>query len=80
MHGKTSPVHHDGSGVLAALPDPFTATRYHSLVVDPDSLPAVLTGTARTADGTLMACGTANTPPSACSSTPNRCSPPKVSS
>ncbi|MFD5505924.1 anthranilate synthase component II [Streptomyces sp. NPDC127061] len=54
VHGKTSPVHHDGSGVLAALPHPFTATRYHSLVVDPDSLPAVLTSTARTADGTLM--------------------------
>ncbi|MFF7652583.1 anthranilate synthase component II [Streptomyces sp. NPDC007983] len=54
VHGKTSPVHHDGSGVLAGLPDLFTATRYHSLVVDPGSLPAELTATARTADGTLM--------------------------
>ncbi|WP_328928137.1 aminodeoxychorismate/anthranilate synthase component II [Streptomyces sp. NBC_00190] len=54
VHGKTSPVHHDGTGVLAGLPDPFTATRYHSLVVDPDSLPAELAGNAHTADGTLM--------------------------
>ena len=39
MHGKTSPVSHDGSGVFAGLPSPFTATRYHSLVIRPDSLP-----------------------------------------
>lgn len=39
LHGKTSPVEHDGTGVLAGLPSPFTATRYHSLVVDVDQLP-----------------------------------------
>jgi anthranilate synthase component 2/para-aminobenzoate synthetase component 2 len=54
VHGKTSPVHHDGSGVLAGLPDPFTATRYHSLVVDPAGLPDALVVTARTAQGTVM--------------------------
>lgn len=53
MHGKTSAVHHEGAGWLAGLPTPFTATRYHSLVVD--SLPDVLEVTARTADGTVMA-------------------------
>ncbi|WP_328580876.1 anthranilate synthase component II [Streptomyces sp. NBC_00370] len=55
VHGKTSQVHHDGSGVLAGLPNPFTATRYHSLVVPEDSLPDELRAVARTADGTLMA-------------------------
>jgi anthranilate synthase component II len=53
MHGKTSAVHHQGDGWLSGLPSPFTATRYHSLVVD--SLPDVLEVTARTADGTVMA-------------------------
>ena len=42
MHGKTSAIHHDGEGVFAGLPDPFVATRYHSLVVDPASVPDVL--------------------------------------
>ena len=46
MHGKTSSVHHDGQGVFAGLPDPFVATRYHSLVVEPDSVPDVLEVTA----------------------------------
>ena len=46
MHGKTSPINHDGIGVFAGLPDPFEATRYHSLVVDPDSVPAELEVTA----------------------------------
>ncbi|MBV8981757.1 MAG: aminodeoxychorismate/anthranilate synthase component II [Acidimicrobiia bacterium] len=55
MHGKTSFVHHDGAGVLAGLPDPFEATRYHSLVVDPASIPDVLEVTATTDDGTVMA-------------------------
>jgi anthranilate synthase/aminodeoxychorismate synthase-like glutamine amidotransferase len=55
MHGKTSFVHHDGAGVLAGLPDPLEATRYHSLVVDRDTLPAVFEVTAETADGTIMA-------------------------
>ena len=54
MHGKTSLVHHDGQGVLAGLPDPFEATRYHSLVVEQESLPDVLEITAQTDDGTIM--------------------------
>jgi anthranilate synthase/aminodeoxychorismate synthase-like glutamine amidotransferase len=48
MHGKTSTVNHSGVGVLAGLPQPFTATRYHSLVIDPASMPAELEVTART--------------------------------
>jgi len=48
MHGKTSPVHHRGRGVFAGLPDPFEATRYHSLVVEQASLPACLEVTAWT--------------------------------
>ena len=55
VHGKTSSVHHRGQGVLAGLPQPFEATRYHSLVVDPASLPADLEVTATTGDGTIMA-------------------------
>ena len=55
VHGKTSLVHHRGDGVLAGLPDPFEATRYHSLVVDPDSVPPDLEVTATTGDGTVMA-------------------------
>jgi anthranilate synthase component 2 len=54
MHGKTSPVHHDGRGVFAGLPDPFVATRYHSLVVDPGSVPDELEVTATTPDGVIM--------------------------
>jgi len=54
MHGKTSLVHHDGSGVFAGLPDPFEATRYHSLVVDRASVPDELTITAWTDDGVVM--------------------------
>ena len=54
MHGKTSAIHHDGTGVFAGLPDPFIATRYHSLVVDPDSVPDELEVTATTADGVIM--------------------------
>jgi anthranilate synthase/aminodeoxychorismate synthase-like glutamine amidotransferase len=55
MHGKTSLVHHDGKGLLAGLPQPFEATRYHSLVVDAESVPAALEVTARTDDGVVMA-------------------------
>jgi para-aminobenzoate synthetase component 2 len=55
LHGKTSEVHHKGEGVLAGLPDPFTATRYHSLAVVEATLPAELEVTARTASGVVMA-------------------------
>jgi len=54
MHGKTSPVTHDDSGVFAGLPSPFTATRYHSLVVPEDGLPPALRVNARAPDGTVM--------------------------
>jgi anthranilate synthase component II len=54
MHGKTSPVHHDGRGLFRGLPDPFTATRYHSLLVERESLPAVLEVTAWTDEGEIM--------------------------
>ena len=50
MHGKTSPVYHTGEGVFAGLPSPFTATRYHSLVVERDSLPGCFEVTAWTQD------------------------------
>ncbi|MVA74780.1 aminodeoxychorismate/anthranilate synthase component II [Auraticoccus sp. F435] len=55
LHGKTSPVLHEGRGVLAGLPSPFTATRYHSLAIAPDTLPDVLEVTARTETGVIMA-------------------------
>jgi anthranilate synthase component 2 len=55
MHGKLSAVEHDGQGILLGLPSPFAATRYHSLIAEPDSLPACLEVTARTADGVIMA-------------------------
>lgn len=55
LHGKTSQVHHTGAGVLADLPSPFTATRYHSLAVDAATLPAEIEVTARTASGVVMA-------------------------
>ncbi len=53
MHGKTSPIFHEGASVFAGLPSPFTATRYHSLIVDRASLPPVLEVTAET-DGLIM--------------------------
>jgi para-aminobenzoate synthetase component II len=55
LHGKTSLVHHDGDGLLAGLPDPFVATRYHSLSIRPDTLPAELEVTGRTESGVIMA-------------------------
>lgn len=54
MHGKTSPIEHVNSGVFAGLPSPLTATRYHSLTLDPDSIPDTLEVTARSADGVVM--------------------------
>ena len=55
LHGKTSQVQHGGAGVLAGLPEPFTATRYHSLAVAPESLPDVLEVTGTTESGVIMA-------------------------
>ena len=54
MHGKTSEIRHTGAGVFAGLPDPFTATRYHSLVVARETVPAVLEITAESEDGLVM--------------------------
>ena len=53
-HGKTSAISHDGKGVFAGLPDPFTAVRYHSLAADPPSLPDSLTVSARSESGVIM--------------------------
>lgn len=55
VHGKTSQVHHDGSGVLEGLASPFTATRYHSLAIDPATLPSRLVANGRTDTGLIMA-------------------------
>lgn len=55
LHGKTSQVFHEGAGVLAGLPSPFTATRYHSLAIAQDSVPDELQVTARTEAGVIMA-------------------------
>lgn len=54
MHGKTSLIHHQGQGVLRTLPAPFTANRYHSLIVERETLPAELEVTAETDDGLIM--------------------------
>jgi para-aminobenzoate synthetase component 2 len=54
MHGKTSPVRHDGSGCFRGLPSPFEATRYHSLMVERETLPSELRITAETDDGEIM--------------------------
>lgn len=55
VHGKASPIHHDGTGIFAGIPSPFMAARYHSLVIAPESLPRTLRVTARTEDGEIMA-------------------------
>ena len=55
MHGKTSRIHHSGTGLFAGLPNPFTATRYHSLVIAPASIPPTLQVTATSEDGEIMA-------------------------
>jgi anthranilate synthase/aminodeoxychorismate synthase-like glutamine amidotransferase len=54
MHGKLCPVEHDGRGVFAGLPSPFTVTRYHSLVADPQTLPEALEVSARSPEGEIM--------------------------
>jgi anthranilate synthase/aminodeoxychorismate synthase-like glutamine amidotransferase len=54
MHGKVSPVEHDGKTIFAGLPNPFTAGRYHSLVVRPETLPYCLEASAKTAEGEIM--------------------------
>ena len=54
MHGKTSPIHHDGQGLFAGLPNPFAATRYHSLVIERASMPDCLQVTAWTDEGEVM--------------------------
>jgi para-aminobenzoate synthetase component II len=54
MHGKTSPIEHDGNGVFRGLPSPFHATRYHSLVIEPTTVPECLVVTARTKEGEIM--------------------------
>ena len=74
MHGKTSPIEHDGKGVFAGLPSPLTGTRYHSLTIDPATVPDTLEVTATTADGTIIMGAAPATPTSrACSSTPRAC-------
>jgi anthranilate synthase/aminodeoxychorismate synthase-like glutamine amidotransferase len=54
MHGKTSLIHHKGTGVFAGLPNPLRAIRYHSLIIEPSSLPPCLEVTAETAEGEIM--------------------------
>ncbi len=54
VHGKTSPIHHDNTGVFAGLPDPFTATRYHSLIIARDRFPETLKVIAKTSDDIIM--------------------------
>jgi len=54
MHGKISDIHHQGAGVFHGLPESFEATRYHSLTIEPETLPDCLEVTARTSDGTIM--------------------------
>lgn len=54
MHGKTSPIEHDGSGAFKDIPSPFTATRYHSLTIDPSSVPDCLVVNAKSDDGVIM--------------------------
>ncbi|MGD9842333.1 MAG: aminodeoxychorismate/anthranilate synthase component II [Steroidobacteraceae bacterium] len=54
MHGKVSPVNHDGQGILAGMPNPFEAGRYHSLIAAPEAMPSVLEVTATTAEGEIM--------------------------
>ena len=70
MHGKTSEIRHDGRTLFAGLPHPFTATRYHSLVVARETVPDCLEVSAWTDDGLVMGLRHASTRSRACSSTP----------
>src|SRR5713101_8228880 len=71
FHGKTSQIHHDHKNIFRQLPDPFTATRYHSLIVEKKSLPRELTITAETDDGIIMGLRHRRTKSKGSSSTPN---------
>jgi len=62
MHGKTSRIHHQGEGIFSGLPNPFLATRYHSLVIAPESVPPELRVTATAEDGEIMAVAHATQP------------------
>jgi anthranilate synthase/aminodeoxychorismate synthase-like glutamine amidotransferase len=55
MHGKTSPIHHDGRGLFRGVPNPFEATRYHSLLIERETVPSCLTISAETPEGEIMA-------------------------
>ena len=73
MHGKTSMIRHRDVGVFRGLPNPVEATRYHSLIVERDTLPDALEITAETDDGLIMASGTVNGRSRVCSSIQSRC-------
>ena len=73
VHGHASDIHHDGSGILAGLPSPFAAARYHSLVIDRATMPADLRVIAETADGVIMAVAHARHPVTGYSFIPSRC-------
>jgi anthranilate/para-aminobenzoate synthase component II len=75
LHGKTSLVDHDGTGVLEGCRSRFTATRYHSLAIDPATLPVELVANGHTDSGLVMAVRHATCRCTACSSTPRACSP-----
>ena len=75
MHGKASPIRHDNRGLFAGLPNPFAATRYHSLVIAPETKPDCLQVSAWTAEGKSWAYGINNSPLKACNFSRNRSSP-----
>ncbi len=62
MHGKTSPIYHNGQGIFQGIPSPFTATRYHSLIVQEETLPDTVKVTAQTMEGEVMALWVADRP------------------